>query len=707
MGVVRTARTLTRVNQAHGFDCMGCAWPDPGKRHHAEFCENGAKAVSEEATLLRAGPDFFGQWSVADMAAQSDYWLGKQGRLTHPMYLAPGAAHYAPIAWDDAYTLVAERLGGLASPDEAAFYTSGRTSNEAAFAYQALVRAFGTNNLPDCSNMCHESSGVALTQTIGIGKGSVSLEDIETADLLLIVGQNPGTNHPRMLSSLETAKGRGATIVSINPLREAGLSRFDNPQKVRGMLGRGVHLADVHLPIRINGDLALFSAVNALLLERDAIDHAFVAEHTDGLEALRAHAAALDWEEVRRGTDLTRAQIEDLADRIARSERMIACWAMGLTQHRNSVPTIREVVNTLLLRGMIGKPGAGVCPVRGHSNVQGDRTMGIWEKPTDAFLDRMEAALGFPMPREHGVDVVEAIEHMREGKVKVLLALGGNFLSAAPDTAATDAALRACDLTVHVATKPNRAHLTPGREALILPTLGRTDHDRDQVVTVEDSMSAVHASRGILDPPRGELRSEVTIVCELALRLLGDRVPVPWRAWSEDYDLIRDVIAEAIPGSDDFNNRRDDGFVLPHPPRDARRFATSSGRAQLTVNPIEILDVPEGHLVLQTLRSHDQYNTTIYGLNDRYRGIKAGRRVVLVNERDLTAFGLHHGDVVDLIGPEGRRAEGFRAVAYDTPRGCAAAYYPETNVLIPLDSTAIESGTPTSKSVPVRLELTA
>jgi len=708
MGVARTARTLSLINQAGGFDCMGCAWPDPEHRHHAEFCENGAKAVSEEATLLRAGPDLFAQWPVAEMAAQSDYWIGKQGRLTHPLHLAPGADSYVPISWDDAYRLISDRLKALDSPDEAAFYTSGRTSNEAAFAYQALVRALGTNNLPDCSNMCHESSGVALTQTIGIGKGSVSLQDVEHADLLLVVGQNPGTNHPRMLSSLEAAKRRGAKIVSINPLREAGLTRFDNPQKVRGMLARGAHLADLHLPIRINGDLALFRAVNHLILAADTLDHAFLAAHVDGLEALRAELATIDWDETARVTGLARAEVEELARLVMASERTIACWAMGLTQHRNSVATIREVVNTLLLRGMIGKPGAGACPVRGHSNVQGDRTMGIWEKPTTEFLDRMEAALGFPMPREHGVDVVETIEHMRDGKVKVLIAMGGNFLSASPDTGATDAALRRCELTVHVATKPNRAHLTCGREALLLPALGRTDVDvragREQFVTVEDSMSAVHASRGRLKPPSGEVKSEVAIVCELAHEVLGpDRVPVPWLSWADDYNMIRDAIAGAIAGFEDFNNRAEDGFVLPHPPRDAREFRTPNGRAQLMVNPQEVVEVPDGHLLLQTFRSHDQYNTTIYGLNDRYRGIKAGRRVVLINAHDLRDLGFADGDVVDLVGPGDRVAERFRLIAYDTPRGCAAAYYPETNALVPLDSVALESGTPTSKSVPVRL----
>jgi molybdopterin-dependent oxidoreductase alpha subunit len=712
MGLLRTARTLSLLNQADGFDCMGCAWPDPVKRHHAEFCENGAKAVAEEATLLRAGPELFAQWSVAELAQQSDYWIGKQGRLTHPLHLAPGATHYRPISWDEAYDLIARELAALDRPDEAAFYTSGRTSNEAAFAFQAFVRAFGTNNLPDCSNMCHESSGVALTETIGIGKGSVTLDDIEAADLLVVVGQNPGTNHPRMLSALEAAKERGAQIVSINPLREAGLSRFDNPQKLRGMLGRGTRLADLHLPIRINGDLALFSAVNRMLVDQGAIDDGFLADHCDGLEALTAHLAELSWPEVLEATGLAREDIEGFAGMVAGSQRTIVCWAMGLTQHRNSVATIREVVNTLLLRGMIGRPGAGLCPVRGHSNVQGDRTMGIWEKPTDAFLDRMEDALGFPMPREHGVDVVETIRAMRDGQVKVLVAMGGNFLSAAPDTAATDAALRTCRLTVHVATKPNRSHLTCGGEALLLPTLGRTDRDvragTEQTVTVEDSMSAVHASRGRLAPPSDELRSEVAIVCELADRVLADRVPVPWTAWADDYNLIRDAIARAIPGFEDFNARRDDGFVLPHPPRDARRFATPSGRAQLSVNRLDVLRVPEGRLLLQTLRSHDQYNTTIYGLNDRYRGIKAGRRVVLVHPDDLAALDLADGAIVDLVGEADdgveRRAPRFRTVAYDTPRGCAAAYFPETNALVPLDSVAEGSGTPTSKSVVVRLE---
>ncbi|MDA0184013.1 FdhF/YdeP family oxidoreductase [Solirubrobacter phytolaccae] len=715
MGPVRTARTLVHINQERGFDCMGCAWPDPGKRHHAEFCENGAKAVAEEATRFRADRDFFAQWSVEDIARNSDFWIGKRGRLTEPMYLAPGATHYAPISWDDAYGLIADELAALDSPDEATFYTSGRTSNEAAFAYQAFVRAFGTNNLPDCSNMCHESSGSALNRTVGIGKGSVTLEDIEQADLLVIVGQNPGTNHPRMLSSLETAKQAGAKIVSINPLREAGLSRFDNPQTVKGMLGRGTKLADLHLPIRINGDMALFGAVNRRLLERDAIDHAFIANHCGGFNELRAHLLRGDEPDVTAATGLSIEDVEAFTQLVVDSKRTIVCWAMGLTQHRNSVATIQEIVNTILLRGMIGKPGAGLCPVRGHSNVQGDRTMGIWEKPTEAFLDRMETALGFPQPREHGHDVVESIQAMLTGEIKVFIAMGGNFLSAAPDTNATAEALQRCRLTVHVATKPNRSHVTTGHHALLLPTLGRTEKDfrngNEQRVSVEDSMSAVHASRGRLAPASKHLRSEVAIVCDLAERVLGDRVPVPWRDWSNDYGLIRNAIEAAIPGFDDFDARLSDGFVLPSPPRDEVRFTTPSGRAELTVNHFVPVAVPEGRLLLQTLRSHDQYNTTIYGLNDRYRGIKSGRRVVLLHPDDIRAFGVVEGAIVDLISEDSRgverRSDRYRVVEYDTPRGCAAAYYPETNALVPLDSVAEESGTPTSKSVVIRIEPSA
>jgi molybdopterin-dependent oxidoreductase alpha subunit len=712
MGPVRAYRTLSELNQHDGFDCPGCAWPDPqGHRHPAEFCENGAKAVAEEGTTRRADPGVFATHSVEQLAHHSDYFIGKLGRITEPMHLAPGDTHYRPVPWDRAYELIAEHLRALDSPDEAIFYTSGRTSNESAFVYQAFVRAFGTNNLPDCSNMCHESSGSALTETIGIGKGSVTLEDIHEADLLVVVGQNPGTNHPRMLTALDIAKRRGAKIVAINPLPEAGMGRFNDPQTPRGVLGVGRTLCDLHLPIRVNGDLALFQAVNRALIERDQIDHGFISTYCDGFDELRDHLRELDFDQVRRGTGLSDGEIDAFTQMAAASERTIVCWAMGLTQHRNSVPTIREVVNFLLLRGNIGRPGAGVCPVRGHSNVQGDRTMGIFERPSATLLDSLERTLGFAMPREHGVDVVGAIRAMRDGRARVFFAMGGNFLSAAPDTEATAAALRNCALTVHVSTKPNRSHLVHGREALILPTLGRTERDRsggrDQFVTVEDSMSAVHASRGTLEPASPQLRSEVRIVCDLAGRVVGDVGSVRWGELAGDYDRIRDLIAGAIPGFEGFNDRISEGFTLPHPPRDSLEFQTATGRARMTVNELRVIDAPEGTILLQTLRSHDQYNTTIYGLNDRYRGIHAGRRVVLLNPDDMAGLGVSAGDVVDLIGVHDdgieRRADRFRVVSYPTARGCAAAYYPETNSLVPLDSVAEISGTPTSKSILVRL----
>jgi molybdopterin-dependent oxidoreductase alpha subunit len=712
MGPARTYKTLTELNQREGFDCPGCAWPDPqGHRHAAEFCENGAKAVAEEGTTKRADAGVFATHSVEQLAQHSDYFIGKLGRLTEPLHLAPGDTHYRPVSWDRAYELIAGRLRALDSPDQAIFYTSGRTSNEAAFAYQAFVRACGTNNLPDCSNMCHESSGSALSETIGIGKGSVTLEDIHRADLLVVVGQNPGTNHPRMLSALDIAKRRGARIVSINPLPEAGMTRFNDPQTPRGMLGLGRTLCDLHLPIRVNGDLAFFQAVNRKLIERDQIDREFISTHCDGFDELREHLMELDLDKVRQATGLSDQEIEQFTQLAAASQRTIVCWAMGLTQHKNSVPTIREIVNFLLLRGNIGRPGAGVCPVRGHSNVQGDRTMGIFERPHAALLDSLERTLGFTMPREHGVDVVGAIRAMRDGRAHVFFAMGGNFLSAAPDTEATAAALRNCRLTVHVSTKPNRSHLVHGAEALILPTLGRTERDvragRKQFVTVEDSMSAVHASRGTLEPASPNLRSEVQIVCDLAERVVGDIGRLRWRELSQDYGRIRDLIAQAIPGFEGFNDRIAEGFTLPHPPRDAREFRTATGRARLSVNELHVLAAPEGTILLQTLRSHDQYNTTIYGLNDRYRGIHAGRRVVLLHADDMPALGVAAGDVVDLIsvyddGVE-RRADRFRVVSYPTARGCAAAYYPETNPLVPLDSVADVSGTPTSKSVFVRL----
>jgi len=725
MGVVRSARTLLRVNQKDGFDCPGCAWPEGDKRHVAEFCENGAKAVAEEATLNRVGPAFFSRHSIAELLEHDDYWLGQQGRLTHPMILEAGASHYRPLSWDDALREVADALRALPDPNEAVFYTSGRTSNEAAFMYQLMVRGLGTNNLPDCSNMCHESSGSALTETLGVGKGTVSIEDIHNAELLIIAGQNPGTNHPRMLTALEKAKQNGARIIAVNPLPEAGLMRFENPQTPRGVLLGGTKLADRFLQIRLGGDQALFQAVGKRLLELDAergdvLDHTFIAEHTSGFEDYRTQVAAREWSEIAAATGLTQAEVEAVADAVASSKATIVCWAMGLTQHPHAVATLRDVVNVLLLTGNVGKPGAGVCPVRGHSNVQGDRTMGIWEQPGEPFLAALDREFSFTAPRTHGYDTVAAIEAMRAGRVKVFMAVGGNFAAATPDTAVTEAALRSTELTVQVSTKLNRSHLVTGRRAIILPTLGRTDRDRrrsgEQRVTVEDSMSAVHGSRGRLAPPADDLLSEVAILARISAQLfagadaLPDAPQADWSALEADYRGIRAHIAHVVPGFADFENRIEGGraFVLPNGPRDSRTFATATGKAMFTSNPLQFPRIPEGRLLLQTLRSHDQYNTTIYGTDDRYRGIYNGRRVVLVNSDDLRELGFADGELVDVVsewsdGIE-RRAEEYRVVAYSTPRGNAAAYYPETNVLVPLDSYAEQSRTPTSKSIVVRLE---
>jgi molybdopterin-dependent oxidoreductase alpha subunit len=718
MGPVRSAQTLLKMNHVDGFDCPSCAWPDPDRRKAAEFCENGAKAVAWEATRKRVGPEFFAANSIAELRQQPDHWLEHNGRLTEPMYLAEGATHYVPISWDDAFTLIATRLRDLPDPNRAVFYTSGRASNEAAFVYQLLARRLGTNNLPDCSNMCHESSGAALNQTIGVGKGTVTLDDIaQHAQLIVIVGQNPGTNHPRMLTALEEAKHRGARIVAINPLPEAGLVRFKNPQTPRGLVGPGTKLADRYLPVRVNGDLALFAGANKALLEREdaqpgtVLDRDFIERYCDGFEAAATHWRALDWSDVEEQSGLRRKFIEDFASEVVAAESVIVCWAMGLTQHRNAVATIREIVNFLLLRGNIGRPGAGAAPIRGHSNVQGDRTVGIWEKMPDSFLDKLRDEFGFDPPRAHGWDTVDSIRAMRDGKVDVFMALGGNFAAATPDTEVTAAALANCALTINVATKLNRTHLLHGRESLLLPCLGRTERDvqagGEQVVTVEDSMSMVHASRGRLAPGSPHLLSEVAIVCGIGAALFG--ADLGWPQMRDDYRVIRKHIEHVVPGFQAYEERikQPGGFVLPSGPRDSRTFPTETGKARFTVNPPDTVTVPPGHLLLQTVRSHDQFNTTVYGLDDRYRGIKGGRRVVFVNAADLRTIGLADGDLVDMISTwhgQERRAKSFRVVEYDTPQGCAAAYFPEANVLVPLDSTAETSNTPTSKSTVIRLE---
>ena len=725
MGPVRTAAALARLNQRHGFDCPGCAWPeDHGGRKLAEFCENGAKAVAEEATKRVVTPEFFARHSVAELADKPEYWLSQQGRLTEPVVLRPGDTHYRPISWDDAYALIADELNSLDSPDEALFYTSGRTSNEAAFLYQLLVRSFGTNNLPDCSNMCHESSGTALVESIGIGKGSVTVEDVANADCILIAGQNPGTNHPRMLSVLEKAKANGAVVIAVNPLPEAGLMRFKDPQKVHGVVGDGVSIADEFVQIRIGGDMAFFAGLGRLLLEAEdaapgtVLDRDFIDNHSAAFAEYEAQTRTVDLDTVTEATGIDITQLRRVAGMLIASERTVFCWAMGLTQHRHAVATIGEATNLLLMRGMIGKPGAGVCPVRGHSNVQGDRTMGIWEKMPERFLTALDSRFGITSPRKHGFDTVDAIRAMRDGHAKVFIGMGGNFSSATPDTEVTEAALGNCALTVQVSTKLNRSHVVHGRTALILPTLGRTDRDIQasgkQLVSVEDSMSMVHLSRGSLHPPSDQLRSEVAIVCQLARRVLGPEHPVPWESFVDNYDRVRDAIADVVPGCADYNTRvrQPDGFQLPHPPRDAREFPTSTGKANFAVNPLEWVPVPEGRLILQTMRSHDQYNTTIYGLDDRYRGVTGGRRVVFVNRADIERFGLRDGDRVDLISEftdadgevQERRAKDFRVIEYSTPVGNAAAYYPETNPLVPLDHVAAKSNTPVSKAVVIRLE---
>lgn len=721
-GLARGVSALSHLNQFDGIDCPGCAWPDPDhERSFNEYCENGAKAIAEEATDKRCTPEFFRTWSVADLSRQSDYWLGHQGRLTHPMILKPGSDRYQPISWENAFALIAGELNSLTSPDQAIFYTSGRTSNEAAFLYQLLVRQYGTNNLPDCSNMCHESSGLALNEVIGVGKGTVKLEDFDIADTILIIGQNPGTNHPRMLTSLQRAARRGATIVSVNPLAEVALVRFKHPQDVLHLLGSGTRIAKHFVRVRLSGDLAFFKGVCKEILEEEArrpgkvVNREFIESKTSGFEDFRSAIVSLSWDEIVEQSGVSRAQIREIAELMMKAKAAIACWAMGLTQQKYAVATIQEIVNLMLLGGHIGRPGAGVCPVRGHSNVQGDRTMGIWEKMPEAFLDRLRDTFSFEPPRKHGWDVVQSIKAMHSGEAKVFFAMGGNFLSATPDTEFTAEALTRLNLTVHVSTKLNRAHLITGKQALILPCLGRTDLDQPgaglQFVTVENSMGIVHASRGNLDPPSDQLLSEPMIVARLAVATLGKRTSVNWMHLVEDYDRIRELIAQVVPGCDEMNRRvrHKGGFYLPNAARDDE-YKTSTGKARFALSQLERTELGADQFLLTTLRSHDQYNTTIYGLDDRYRGIFHGRRVVLLNADDMKSNGWKAGDRLDITSHfrngssnETRTALRFVAVPYEIPRRCAATYFPEANVLVPIDSVALGSNTPTSKAIVVSL----
>jgi molybdopterin-dependent oxidoreductase alpha subunit len=718
MGVVRGTRTLLQLNQKNGIDCPGCAWPEPdGERSHFEFCEEGAKHVADEATRKRVTPEFFAQWSVADLSQQSDLWLNQQGRITHPMVLRAGSDHYEAIDWPAAFELIAKELNSLASPDEAIFYTSGRASNEAAFLYQLFVRQFGTNNLPDCSNMCHESSGTGMKEALGFGKGTVQLDDFDLCDAIFIVGQNPGTNHPRMLTTLLEAKRRGCKIVHINPLPETGTTRFKHPQEFWTWLGEGTKLADLFLQVRINGDVALLKGVMKALLAAEAerpgriIDHEFIKQYTTGFPEFEAALNEITADDISEQSGISQDQIEAAARIMIESERVIVCWAMGLTQHKNAVANIQEIVNLMMLRGQLGKPGAGLCPVRGHSNVQGDRTMGIWEQPSEDFLDKLGAEFNFEPPREHGYDTVHAIQAMHDGKARVFFALGGNFLSATPDTEYTAEALRHCRLTVHVSTKLNRAHLITGKQALILPCLGRTEVDEQaggsQFVTTENSMAVVEAWQGKLAPASDQLLSEPAIVAGLAAAVLGNKSAVRWSDLTSNYDLVRDHIEQVVPGFENYNQRvrQPGGFYLPNPIRE-RKFKTSDGLAHFTVHPLPRIDLQPGEFLMMTMRSHDQFNTTIYGLDDRYRGIRNGRRVVFLNPEDIASSGFEAGERVDLVsrfdGQE-RVAHSFTIVPYSIPPRCAATYFPETNVLVPVRYFADKSHTPASKSVVISI----
>lgn len=718
MGVLRGTRTLLQVNQPDGIDCPGCAWPEPdGERSHFEFCEEGAKHVADEATTKRITPEFFGKWSITELAEQSDLWLNQQGRLTHPMLRGEGASHYEPIDWQQAFELIARELNSLATPDEAIFYTSGRTSNEAAFLYQLFVRQFGTNNLPDCSNMCHESSGTGMKETLGFGKGTVTLEDFTLCDAIFVIGQNPGTNHPRMLSTLLAAKRRGCQIVHINPLPEAGLTRFKHPQEVWTWLGSGTKLADLFLQVRVNGDVALLKGIMKEILDAESrrpgqvLDHDFINNYTTGFAEFKAAMSHVHVGDILEQSGIRKAQIEDAARIFMESERVIFCWAMGLTQHKNAVANIQEIVNLMMLRGQLGKPGAGLCPVRGHSNVQGDRTMGIWEQPSEDFLNKLGAEFNFEPPRNFGYDTVHAIQAMHEGTAKVFFALGGNFLSATPDTEFTAEALRRCRLTAHVSTKLNRAHLITGQQALILPCLGRTEIDEQaagpQFVTTENSMAVVEEWRGRLQPASEHLLSEPAIVAGLAKATLGNRSTVDWDASIADYDRVREHIEHVIPGFDDYNTRvrQPGGFYLPNPIRD-RKFNTNDGKAHFTVHPLPEIKLETDQFLMMTMRSHDQFNTTIYGLDDRYRGIHNGRRVVFLNPEDIRASQLKEGQIVDLVSHfdgEERIARHFTVVPYSIPRRCAATYFPEANVLVPVRHFADKSHTPASKSVVISI----
>jgi len=718
MGVWQGIKVLNKMNKKDGFDCPGCAWPDPdGKRSVlGEYCENGAKAIAEEATKKRVDPAFFAKYSVEEMSQWTDYEIGKSGRITHPMYLKAGESHYTEISWEEAFQKIGDKIKSLNSPNDAVFYTSGRTSNEAAYMYQLFARQLGTNNLPDCSNMCHESSGTGLSETVGIGKGSVTLEDLHEAEVIVIMGQNPGTNHPRMLTALEKCKKNGGKIISVNPIPEAGSNVFVDPQNPFSILKGGTQLSDQYIQVKINGDVALLKAVMLLMLEAEeknpgtVFDHDFIKEHCIDYEAFIADLKTNDLHEAIAESGVSKEEVRLMADLMIQKKKIIICWAMGLTQHENGVQNIREVVNLLLLKGSIGKPGAGTCPVRGHSNVQGDRTMGIWEKPKDDFLDALDSHFKISAPRHHGYDVVDCIKAMNESKVKVFVAMGGNFISATPDSEYTGKAMQNCELTVQVSTKLNRSHLVTGTEAIILPCLARSENDVQesgkQFVTVENSMGVVHKSKGDFDPASSTLKSEPAIIAEMAQAIFGN-APINWSEMAKDYSVVRDHIDATIAGFENFNEKIKNpaGFYLPNGARD-RKFNTDNGKAKFTVNPIPKRAVKPGNVIMMTIRTHDQYNTTIYGMQDRYRGIGNERRVVLMSDHDMKEKGLNNEDIVHLkshFNGEERIANNFKVVRYNIAKGCIGTYFPETNVLVPIDNVAKRSNTPASKFIEVEI----
>ncbi|HTK18726.1 MAG TPA: FdhF/YdeP family oxidoreductase [Mucilaginibacter sp.] len=720
-GLLRGMGASLKMNQKGGFDCSSCAWPDPDDDRSpiAEYCENGAKALAEEATTKKLTGEFFAQNSVAELAKLNDYEIGKKGRVAQPVYLPAEATHYQVISWEDAFKKIASKLNSLASPDEAAFYTSGRTSNEASFMYQLFVREYGTNNMPDCSNMCHESSGTALTEVIGIGKGTVTLNDFYKTDVIIIMGQNPGTNHPRMLTALEKAKHNGAKIIAINPLHEAGLTAFKDPQRVKGVLGISTKLADLYLQVKINGDIALLKAIEKLLLDAEretpgkVFDHDFIKESTVGYNELIQRLEKQDAMQLAEQSGVPFEAIREAAEMLRNKNRIIICWAMGITQHVNGVDTIKEIANLTLLKGAIGKPGAGLCPVRGHSNVQGNRTMLIWEKLKGETAKKLKEVFGFDPPKENGLDVVESIKAMHESKLKVLFAMGGNFLSATPDTNYTASGIRKLDMTVHVSTKLNRSHLVHGKEALILPCYSRSDKDIingvEQIVSCENSMGVIQSSKGVLKPISDQFLSETQIVCRLAKETIGNKSKVDWAKYETNYDHVRDLIAKVIPGCEDYNQkiRKPGGFYLPNGPREGK-FKTEKYGDKAAFSVVE---VPEEKLepddyIMMSIRSHDQFNTTIYGLEDRYRGIHNERRVIFMNPKDIALGGFQSGEKVDLFnygGGVARVARLFVIVPYNIPERNTATYYPETNVLVPIDSVATGSNTPVSKRVIIKI----